>query len=123
LIDKEARQIAAELLAKYRSQEITNWQLEDRWPKSEADPAINCILRWVWTCYNDDTESFVGELVSSEVQTLARCVEFLSTDLAFQTKIVSQKEAKELVKKWGVEWRADCTCPSDAATWPFFEEK
>ncbi len=113
-MNKSARVFAASLLKKAKTGEMTNWQLEDSWPDAKDDPALNCILRWIWTLYDDGSETrSMKELSLSDLKIFNRCLDFLETHIEFPTKRISHEEAILIRKKWGVEWRPDCTCPSD----------
>lgn len=120
MIDYEARKLAVHLIEEIKAGKITNWQLEDRWPESDSDPAINCILRWIWTHYDDGKEESIIEKITIEDLTLLnRCVDFMKSEIEFPVKVLSSEEAKAVKKKWGVEWRTDCTSPNDFDSWPF----
>ena len=119
MIDRAARNEALELLRRLVSDDITNWELEDKWPKSDVDPAINCILRWLWSLYDDDKEiSLRGILNERELAILERCTVFLEDEQEFPTKALSADETRVEQAKWGKEWRCDCTVPEDDR-WPF----
>lgn len=120
MVDKNARLRAAELLARAKNGQLSNWQLEDLWPEAKNDAALNCILRWVWTLYSDEEESAIN-LSADNMVVADRCIEFLHSDIEFKTKNISSEEAKAIRKKWGREWRTDCSSPSDSDTWPFSE--
>jgi len=77
-------------------------------------------MRWMWTLYNDGKEESVIENISIDNEMiLNRCLEFLKTEIEFPIKSLSSEEASVVKRKWGVEWRTDCTCPNDFDTWPF----
>jgi hypothetical protein len=120
MIDHEARKIAVHLLGEIETTRITNWQLEDKWPESDSDPGINCIQRWIWSLYDDGKEEAIIDKMSKEnIIILNRCIDFMKSDIEFPTKDLSQEESRVVKKKWGVEWRTDCTCPTDFDSWPF----
>jgi len=126
MIDREARNLALSFLKEIcDKQQITNWQLEDNWPSSESDPAINCILRWLWTSYNDFPEIILIEVLSKQdLQIIERCYAFLSSDIEFRVRKLKKLSFWEKIKmslQWGREWRLDCTFPNytDNDFWPF----
>lgn len=120
MVDREARQCAITILARIKEQGITNWQLEDEWPSSE-DPALNCILRWLWTLYSDFPEfPLIDVLSKQDIQIIEKCSLFLSSDLEFQvSEPPSFWEKMKIIIKWGREWRTNCTLPTDDDNWPF----
>jgi hypothetical protein len=78
-------------------------------------------MRWIWTLYDDDKEVVLGNEISlNDLNILKRCSKFLQSDVEFPTKTLSVNQAKQIKKRWGVEWRTDCTFP-DNDSWPFPE--
>jgi len=123
MVDKEARQRALAILVKIKEQCLTNWQLEDEWPSSKIDPALNCILRWIWSLYDDFPEvSLVEVLSQKDIQIMERCYSFLSSEMEFPVRKLSFCEKIKTIMLWGREWRYDCTLPTDDY-WPFPKEK
>lgn len=55
LVDRKARDCAAELLRQFASGRITNFALENRWPKSK-DPAVRALESTIWCFYDDLSE-------------------------------------------------------------------
>lgn len=121
MVDRKARQQALELLLKLKEQSLTNWQLEDEWPSSD-DPALNCILRWLWTLYDDHQEELISNFMSDrELKILERCCDFLASEEEF---LVTRRTPLEQIKTlliWGTGWRTDCTLPTEGNedNWPF----
>jgi len=119
MIDNKARNYSLSILNKIKEQRLSNWQLEESWPESKIDPAINCILRWLWTLYDDDSEIIMIDVLTNEDRKIFdRCCEFLGTDIEFNTLTLTDKEEAEFRKEWGKEWRCDCSSPNDNY-WPF----
>lgn len=119
MVDIEARKAALDLLNQVDNKSLTNWQLEDKWPQSESDSALNCIMRWLWTLYDDDGEiSLSNILVGENRDVFNRCRNFLNTDIEFRTKELSDKERRKIQKQYGKEWQYDCTMPAND-DWPF----
>ena len=82
VVEPERRRVAARLIREFIAGEITNDELEDRWPLGPGDPALSEIFRLVWVHYDDlETHSFRGDRVSAAA--LLRCAEFLETDLPY----------------------------------------
>ncbi len=119
MIDTKARKHSLSLLKKIDEEKLTNWHLEENWPKSKTDPAINCILRWLWTLYDDDKEMIMADTLSDDNRKIFdRCSDFLKSDTEFITLTLKSEEEAEIRKLWGKEWRCDCTLPKDD-DWPF----
>lgn len=120
MIDIESRTRASEILEKVKKEELTNWQLEDQWPTSETDPSLNCVLRWLWSLYNDDKEDkLLGLMSDEEKKILDNCIRFFKTGIELPIKKVSPEDEKKIRKEWGKEWRTDCTSPESNSNWPF----
>lgn len=119
MIDRHARNKALELIARLSTSELTNWELEDRWPKSKEDPALGCILHWLWTLYDDDESIRMREVLKEhQLAILERCRRFLESEEEFRVKRLNAEEAQNEQKKWGTEWPLGCTLPDDDH-WPF----
>ncbi|WP_019677765.1 hypothetical protein [Arsukibacterium perlucidum] len=117
-IDKKAREQASVLIDKITTEMLTNRQLEDCWPES-SDPAINGILRWLWSLYDDAKEYPVHHsLKNNDIKILSNCREFLQTDMPFPMQKLSLMEIIRNRLQWGVEWNVDCSLPT-YPEWPF----
>jgi len=83
LIDRVARQRAAETIRHYISGVITNKEFEERYPISKRDPIISAVDDTLWATYDD---IYVHKLrgtnsVSKEIkQEIARWLMFLYSD-------------------------------------------
>ena len=120
MIDIESRTRASEILEQVKKEELTNWQLEDQWPTSETDSSLNCVLRWLWSLYDDDKEDkLLGLMSDEEKKILDNCIQFFKTEIEFPIKKVSPEDEKKIRKEWGKEWRIDCTSPEPNSNWPF----
>jgi hypothetical protein len=87
MVDRLARDAAAEALAGFASGRLSNREYETRFPRSRTDGSLRAIYVAVWFMYSDIREQFVGrELVLSDQQHefLQRCVMFLRSDVDFQ---------------------------------------
>lgn len=119
MIDSYARKKALELLEQVKNQMLTNWLLENNWPQSNDDPALNCILRWIWTLYDDDVEVMLADVITGKNRVIFdRCCNFLGTNVEFPLKDISIEDEQRIKNEWGKEWRCDCTIPEDEC-WPF----
>ncbi|MCC6338154.1 MAG: hypothetical protein IT380_29695 [Myxococcales bacterium] len=74
-MDAEARARAADLLNSFLEGQLTNDELERKWPSS-SDPAVEEIRRAVWLTYDDDRKQF-GPTSGHEL--IQRCAAFLRT--------------------------------------------
>ncbi len=71
MIDIKSRIRASEILEQVKKEELTNWQLEDQWPDSKTDPSLNCVLRWLWSLYDDDKEDKLFNVPFGDIKSLA----------------------------------------------------
>lgn len=119
MVDRKARRHALAILTKIKEQRLTNWQLEDEWPSSKTDPALNCILRWLWSLYDDFPEVPLIDILSKQdLQRVEKCCTFLSSEIEFVVSKLSFWEKIRRIMRWGREWQSDCTEPTDDY-WPF----
>ncbi len=119
MIDREARNQAVSLLRQVNREGITNWVLEDTWPTSESDPALGCIMRWLWSLYDDDKESLMADVIDTEMlSVLGRAVAFLEADYEYELADLTEAELANETKVWGREWNPRCRSP-DYPEWPF----
>lgn len=118
MVDIQARKRAHRILEKAFSGTITNWELENLWPESQYDPAINCIMLWLWTLYDDSREEKINKVLSVNSGTVDQCFRFLESDTEFP--VVRRSLLRKIYFKLtvGVEWRSDCSLPEDVH-WPF----
>jgi hypothetical protein len=56
MVDRHARNIAAEALQEFMEGSIFNREYERRFPKSKDDPALSAIYSNTWFCYSDTSE-------------------------------------------------------------------
>lgn len=119
MIDREARNSAVSLLRRVKCEGITNWVLEDSWPKSESDPALGCIMRWLWSLYDDGKESVMADVINTEMLgVLERAIVFLEADHEYELADLTESELANETKVWGREWDPRCRSP-DYPEWPF----
>ncbi len=86
MVDREKRFQAADLIGKLMSGEITNYEYEDRLPRSPEDPAIHAIHTAVWFTYSDVREHRIdgkSALTPEARRILEQCIVFLKTDLEY----------------------------------------
>ena len=83
MVDKPKRLEAAKLIEDFLACRITNFQYDDRYPRSTGDPALLAIYSMVWFAYSDVREHRMDgkHMLNSEGQQLAeQCILFLKTD-------------------------------------------
>lgn len=86
MIDRCARDEAADILEKYWNGEITNYTLEYAWPPSQ-DRAIDEVFYFVWTLYSDCKEHKVrpADKVDPKISVLVpNCIRYLRADEEFE---------------------------------------
>ena len=84
VIDRSARDLAAQILAEVATGELPAEDLESRWPTS-ADPALGCVLAYVACFRPPPGEPWCGaRLPLAGQRLLARCRSFLSSDLPYE---------------------------------------
>ncbi len=87
MVDRHARDIAAEALREFMEGSISNREYERRFPRSKEDPALWGIYSWLWFCYSDTREhTLTGKdaLTDEGRALIGRCLLFLKSDLEFQ---------------------------------------
>ena len=87
MVDRHARDIAAEALRNFMEGSISNREYERRFPKSKGDPALWGIYSQIWFCYSDTLEhTLTGKhaLTNEGRAYIGRCLLFLKSDLEFQ---------------------------------------
>jgi hypothetical protein len=87
MIDRHARDIAADALRDFVEGSISNREYEHRYPRSKDDPAIWAIYAHIWFCYSDLREhALIGKhSLNAERRTFVeRCLLFLRSDLEFR---------------------------------------
>ncbi len=119
MIDRAARDQAVSLLRSVFAEGVTNWKLEDAWPRSDSDPALGCILRWLWSLYDDDTECQMTDVIGEEMlPILNRAIAFLEGNYSYGLANLSETETANAIRTWGREWNPRCRSP-DYPEWPF----
>ncbi|MGD0088509.1 MAG: hypothetical protein ABSE73_01185 [Planctomycetota bacterium] len=92
MVDRDAREKAAQLLQQFKAGLISNDRFEDGWPLTSQDPVLEAIRWTVWGSYDDLHEHRLGERnwvfgsnkLDSDGQALfERCILFLKSDLVF----------------------------------------
>lgn len=87
MVDRHARDIAADALRDFVKGSISNEEYERRYPKSKDDPALWEIYVQVWFFYSDlKTHTLTGKHALNDERRafLERCILFLKSDVEFQ---------------------------------------
>jgi len=87
MVNRHARDIAAQALREFMEGSISNREYERRYPKSKDDPALWGIYANIWFCYSDTSEhTLTGKhaLTDEGRAIVGRSLLFLKSDLEFQ---------------------------------------
>src|ERR1051325_1955266 len=87
MVDRSARDVAADVLRQFMEGAISNREYERRFPTSKDDPALRAIYSNVWFVYSDSPEhTLTGPRAPDKTRRalLERCVAFLRSDVEFQ---------------------------------------
>ena len=102
MLDRKARDKAAELLRQFASGRITNFELENRWPTSK-DPAIHGLDSTIWCFYDDFKEHKLQgpfALAPEMRRVIARWVIFLHTNEPYQWPNIAYPGVRPLHRSW-----------------------
>jgi hypothetical protein len=83
MVDKAKRLEAAKLIEDLLACRITNFQYDDRYPRSATDPALFAIYSRLWSAYSDVREHRMDgkHVLDGYGQAVAgQCILFLKTD-------------------------------------------
>ena len=83
MVDEPNRLEAARVIEDFLACRITNFQYDDRYPRSTGDPALLAIYSMLWFAYSDIREHRMDgkHVLKSEGKQLAQqCILFLKTD-------------------------------------------
>jgi hypothetical protein len=120
----------AELLTRFRTRAITQWQLEDGIPRTR-DPAVSAIAGAIWLFYDDVPERRV-ELTPEGDALIARCLHFLAAGEEYRwprlfhdrdgvTRYTKPASSPGLFAFWRRAPRRDARELANLERWPFFE--
>lgn len=102
VVDRKARDCAAELLRQFASGRITNFALENHWPTSK-DPALQALESTIW-CFYDDFKEHVLEgpfaLAPEMKRVVARWIVFLHSNEPYQWPQIAFPGARPLHRNW-----------------------
>jgi len=121
MVDKPKRLEAAKLIEDFLACRITNFQYDDRYPRSTGDPALLAIYSMVWFAYSDVREHRMDgkHMLNSEGQQLAeQCILFLKTDNEYHGPKNFVSLSAPFKKLW--YWlRRKCPPELTGPAWPF----
>jgi hypothetical protein len=102
VVDRKARDCAAELLRQFASGRITNFALENRWPNSK-DPAVRALESTIWCFYDDFSEHTLQgpfALAPQMKRVVARWIVFLHTSEPYQWPSIAYPGVRPLRRNW-----------------------
>ena len=123
MVDKEKRLKGAESIEKLISCQITNYEYDDQFPRSEDDPALHAIYTALWFPYLDVGEHRMDgkhALTPQAREAVDRCVLFLKTDVEYTGptnfsdlttpfkrlwNFIIRKKPKQVPRHWPFETR------------------
>ena len=86
-MNRAKRTIAADLIQRFPSAEITNDDFVEDFPNDKADPALRAIEECLWYCYDDiQSHTLTGRyaLTAVDQELFARCCTFLESELEYE---------------------------------------
>ena len=121
MIDRQARDLAAEILRQFFSGRFSQFDFEERIPESK-DPAISAIDHTVWCFYDDFCEhKMTGEwkLTPEWRRIIARWVMFLHCDFEYEWPSVRYPGLRPLVRTFFRRKEKQFMESGDYDVWPF----
>ena len=140
MIDREARNRAADLVDHFWGGLITNRDLERAWPESR-DRSVRAVDDFIWTLYDDFEARTVRDDVRSDPQfgvLVPNCIAFLRSDETYTWPHVATIKGVERFPLWAVvlslgalglwnrraevrerQYWADMRAHGDVEAWPF----
>lgn len=102
VVDRKARDSAAELLRQFASGRITNFELENCWSNSK-DPALQALESTIWCFYDDFKEHALqgpSALASEMKRVVARWIVFLHSNEPYQWPSIAYPGVRPLHRSW-----------------------
>jgi hypothetical protein len=130
MIDRHARDIAADAVRDFMQGSISNKEYERRFPTAKGDPALWAIYANLWFCYSDVSEhTLTGKhaLGDDSRAILERCVLFLRTDLEFRWPPPKFRLRYGILRLLGLgqivkRWEGGDVSIGDVEVWPFLRK-
>jgi hypothetical protein len=129
MVDRHARDVAAEALREFMSGSISNKDYEWRFPRGTRDPALEAIYSYFWFSYSDTKEhTMTGDhAITDEGRAVVqRCLLFLKSDLAFQWPARKLLLAYPILRLIGLGWivnrspKRESSLGGEIDVWPCF---
>jgi hypothetical protein len=129
MIDRHARDLAAEAVRDFMEGSISNKEYERRFPRSKGDPALWAIYSQVWFCYSDILEhTLTGKHALNDERraVMERCLLFLKSDLEYQWPLPKIRLRYGILRLLGFGWllkrRQEVEMGiGDMDVWPFLK--
>ena len=124
MIDRQARDSAAEILRQFFSGRFSQFDFEERFPGS-TDPAIRAVDHTVWCFYDDFREhKMTGEwkLTPEWKRAIARWVMFLHSDFEYEWPNVSYPGLRPLKRTFFRKKEKRFMESGDYGVWPFISK-
>jgi hypothetical protein len=131
MVDRRARDIAADAVRDFMGGSISNREYERRFPTAKGDPALWAIHTALWFGYSDTSEhTMTGKHASNDEgrALVERCVLFLRTDLEFQWPVPSSlclwySFLRLVGLGWiATRWGKQDMSIGDVDVWPFLKK-
>ena len=123
MLDRQARDSAAETLRQFFSGRISQFDFEEKFPES-SDPAIGAVDQTVWCFYDDFREhKMTGErkLTPEWRKIIARWVMFLHSDFEYEWPTVSYPGLRPLEWTFFRNREKRFMESGDYDVWPFID--
>ena len=123
MIDLYARDIGAAALEEFLEGSITNEEYEEKYPRSENDPALREIYLQVWFFYSDiKKHKLIGKnsLNDEQSKLVERCILFLKSDLEFEWRPQKLRPLQGILRLFGFERETEEMDTGDKDVWPFY---
>jgi hypothetical protein len=129
MVDRHARDIAADVLRTFMQGSISNDEYERAFPKSKDDPALWAVHEQIWLSYSDLKEhTLTGKhaLTDAGRAVFERCILFLQSDLEFQWPPPKIRLRYAVLRLLGFgwllrRWEAEEMSIGDVEVWPFLK--
>jgi hypothetical protein len=129
MINRHARQIAAEALRSFMDGSISNKEYERRYPSAKGDDALLEIYVQIWFLYADvETHFLTAERAPNDEDraVLERCILFLQSDVEYQWPRQKLRLRFRILRLLGLgrtgTQREEGLGGGDKKAWPFWDQ-